>query len=50
MVGLKTFPKVNVVMLVVFGKVPLVLILVIEVMKVLIVDLVPNVVLDHLVF
>ena len=37
-------------MLVVFGKVPLVLILVIEVMKVLIVDLVPNVVLDNLVF
>lgn len=38
------------VMLVVFGKVPLVLVLVIEVMKVLIVDLVPNAVLDNLVF
>ena len=37
-------------MLVVFGKVPLVLILVIEVMDFLMVELVPKVVLDHLVF
>jgi hypothetical protein len=40
----------DVVMLVVFGKVPLVLILVIEVMDFLMVELVPKVVLDHLVF
>ena len=36
-------------MFVVFGNVPLVLILVIEVMEVLMVELVPKVVLDHLV-
>ena len=47
MVGLLRFLKMDVVMLVVFGRVPLVLKLVIEVMNLLKVDLVPKVMWDH---
>ena len=46
-VGLLRFPNMDVVMLVVFGRVPLVLKLVIEVMSLLMVDLVPKMMWDH---
>ena len=46
-VGLLRFLNMDVVMLVVFGRVPLVLKLVIEVMSLLMVDLVPKMMWDH---